>query len=112
MSATERRQVPRTTLDKLAYIHIEPNNGGIVLNVSGDGLCFHSMAPVERNGPVCFSLLEQNRRIDVRGELAWTDEIQKVGGLRFTILTAEAREQIHTWVGQPAAPLEEHSAST
>jgi hypothetical protein len=106
MSAVERRLIPRTKLEKLAYIDIAPNNGGIVLNVSGDGLAFHSMAPIERNGPMRFSLKEQNRRIDVCGELIWTDEAQKIGGLRFTTLTNEAREHIDNWAVQPqdAAP--------
>src|SRR5205807_140259 len=56
--------------------------------------------------PVRFSLKEQNRRIDVCGELIWTDEAQKIGGLRFTTLTNEAREHIDNWAVQPqdAAP--------
>lgn len=112
MSTLERRQVSRTTMERLAYIHIDPNNGGIVLNVSGEGLCFHSMALVERNGPLRFSLLEQNRRIAACGELAWTDKTRKVAGVRFAALTAEAREQIHNWISQPAAPREEQPVST
>ncbi len=60
MSTPERRQIPRTAMERLAYIDIEPNNGGIVLNVSDEGLCFHSITPVEKNGPLLFSLLEQN----------------------------------------------------
>lgn len=111
MSATERRQVPRTKLEKLAYIHIEPDNGGIVLNVSDGGLAFHSMAPVEKNGQVLFSLKEQNRRIDVCGELVWTDEVQKIGGLRFTTLTSEAREQITNWASQAQEPEISRSSS-
>jgi PilZ domain len=111
MSTPERRQSPRTTLERLAYIHIEPNNGGIVLNVSPDGLCFHSIAAVEKNGPLRFSLLEQNRRIAACGELTWTDEIQEVAGVCFTTLTAEARKQIEDWISQPTAPLEEHTST-
>jgi cell division protein FtsN len=112
MSTPERRHLQRTTLERLAYIDIEPNNGGIVLNVSSEGLCFHSIAAVEKNGPLCFSLLEQNRRIAACGELAWTDEVQKIGGVRFTTLTAETREQVLNWISQPATPREEHTAST
>lgn len=103
MSTPERRQVPRTAMERLACINLEPDNGGIVLNVSPDGLCFHSIAPVAKNGPLHFSLLEQTRRIAACGELTWTDEIQKVGGIRFTTLTDEAREQIQNWISQPAA---------
>ena len=112
MSTPERRHFPRTTMEKLAPIHIEPNNGGIVLNVSGEGLCFHSIAAVEKNGPLRFSLVEQNRRIAACGELAWTDKLQQVGGVRFTTLTAAAREQVQNWISQPAAPLEEHETAT
>jgi hypothetical protein len=111
MPTPERRHTPRTTLEKLSYIQIEPDNGGIVLNVSPDGLCFHSIAAVEKNGPLRFSLLEQNRRIAASGELTWTDGIQKIGGLRFTTLTAEARQQVQDWMTQPGAPLEEHTST-
>ena len=75
MSTPERRQTPRAVMERLAYINIEPNNGGIVLNVSNDGLCFHSIAPVEREGKLRFSLLEQNRRIEADGELKWMDKV-------------------------------------
>ena len=50
MTGPERRQTPRTTLEKHAYINIEPNNGGIVLNASDEGLCFYSFDPVHKNG--------------------------------------------------------------
>jgi hypothetical protein len=111
MSTPERRQIPRTTMERLAYIDIEPNNGGIVRNVLLDGLCFHSIAPVVKNGSLHFSLLEQTRRIAACGELTWTDEVQKVGGMRFTTLTEEAREQIQDWISQPAALPEEAKAT-
>jgi hypothetical protein len=97
MPTMDRRHTPRTKLDQIAYINIEPDNGGIVLNVSGNGLGFHSMVPVERNGGLRLSLQEQNRRIDICGELVWTDKAQKIGGVRFTTLNAEARDQILDW---------------
>jgi hypothetical protein len=107
MQKTEHRHLPRTKLERLAYIHIEPNNGGIVLDVSGEGLAFHSISRVERNGPLRFSLQEHNRRIDVCGELVWTDEAQNVGGLRFTALTSEARKQIQHWMNNSESAVEE-----
>jgi hypothetical protein len=91
-------------MDRHAYINIEPNNGGIVLNVSDGGLCFHSFDPVRRNGPVRFWFSQQDRRIEAEAELAWTDATQK-GGLRFRTLPAEAHEQIRNWIGQPGAPV-------
>jgi hypothetical protein len=99
----ERRQTPRTTITGHAYVNIEPNNGGIVLNVSDGGLCFHSFDPVQRNGKVRFWFAGNNRRIEADATLAWTDETHK-GGLRFTALPAEAREHIRQWMIQSATP--------
>ena len=91
-------------MEKHAYINIEPNNGGIVLNVSDGGLCFHSFDPVPRNGKVRFWFSDNGQRIEADGTLAWTDETQK-GGLRFAALPAEAREKIRDWMGHPTTTL-------
>jgi hypothetical protein len=104
MTGLERRQTPRTTMERHAYINIEPNNGGIVLNVSSGGLCFHSFDPVQRNGTIRFWFSDHNQRIDAEAELAWVDETQK-GGLRFKALPPEAHEQIRNWMNQPSIPL-------
>jgi hypothetical protein len=112
MPENERRQTPRTTMERLAYINIEPNNGGIVLNVSDQGLCFHSIAPVVRNGKLRFSLLEHNRKIEADGELVWMDDGQKVGGVRFSALPGEARAQIQSWITEPAGPFSDDEPSS
>jgi hypothetical protein len=94
-------------MERHAYINIEPDNGGIVLNVSEGGLCFHSYDPVKsngNNGKIRFWFSDQNQRIEADGTLAWTDETQK-GGLRFTALPAEAREKIRDWINQSATPV-------
>jgi len=111
MTASERRQTPRTALQEFAYINIEANNGGSVLNVSEGGLCFHSIAPVQKNGIVRFSISERNRRIEAVGKLAWTDDTQKIGGVQFTALPAAAREQLRKWISQLAASLSAGKAS-
>jgi len=94
-------------MERHAYINIEPNNGGIVLNVSDGGLCFHSYDPVKpngNNGKIRFWFSDQNQRIEADSTLVWTDETQK-GGLRFAALPPEAREKIRDWIKQPATPL-------
>ena len=98
MPTTDRRHSPRTKLDRLAYLNIEPDNGGIVLNVSEEGLCFHSMSPIQPDGPLRLSLQELNRKIDLCGELVWTDDVKKSGGVRFNTLTKEARDRISDWM--------------
>jgi cell division protein FtsN len=98
----ERRQTPRTTVNRLAYINLESNNGAIVLNVSNGGLCFHSVDPVQRNETIRFWFLDHNHRIEADAKLAWMDETQKTGGVRFTTLSTEARLQIRDWISEPA----------
>ena len=100
----ERRQDTRTTVNRLAYINLESNNGAIVLNVSNGGLCFHSVDPVRRSETIRFWFLDHNHRIEADGRLAWMDETRKTGGLQFTTLPTEARAQIRDWISQPAAP--------
>jgi hypothetical protein len=104
MTGPERRQIPRTTIDRHAYINLEPNNGGIVLNVSDGGLCFYSFDPVPRKGTIRFWFSDHNPRIEAEGTVVWTDETQKAG-LRFTALPAEVREKIRDWMGHPSTTL-------
>jgi hypothetical protein len=102
----ERRQSPRVSLAKLVYIHLEPDSGAIVLNVSETGLAFHAVAPVMQTGAIRFWVsLNLNQRVEASGQLVWTDETRKTGGLRFTALSEGARQQIHKWMKQPPAPI-------
>jgi hypothetical protein len=102
MMKPERRRAPRMTLQGLAYITLDLGNGGMILNVSEGGLCFRAVVPVQNTGTIHFWFSEPNVRIEADGELAWSDEMQKKGGLRFTNLSAESRQQIRHWMNQPA----------
>jgi cell division protein FtsN len=109
MNGLERRLTPRT--EWLADIHFEPNNGGIVLNLSEGGLCFHAIDPLQIDGTIRFSVSLHNQRIQASGQLAWIDQAKRTGGLRFTGLPAEARQQVRDWTSQPATPLSSDDAS-
>ncbi len=44
---TERRKNPRTPIRRLAYVNLEPyDTGGVITNISCDGLRFHTVKPV------------------------------------------------------------------
>jgi hypothetical protein len=126
MMRMERRQTPRMPVEGLAYVNLEPDNGGIVLNISEGGLCFHSTASVQQTTTIRFWFSQRNsqveaddrlpwtdetqkrggsRSIEADSELAWTDKTRKIGGLRFTNLPAGAREEIRNWISQHAAPV-------
>jgi hypothetical protein len=101
----DRRRTPRTNLAGLAYISFDPGNGGIVLNISEDGLCFHSVASVRLGSALPFSLSANGERIEAVGLLTWTDEHRKTGGLRFNDLAPDTRRQIRTLIEQSSRPL-------
>jgi hypothetical protein len=78
MSGLERRLTPRT--EWLADIHFEPNNGGIVLNLSEGGLCFHAIDPLQIDSTIHFSMSLHNQRIQAAGQVAWIDQAKRTGG--------------------------------
>ena len=101
MNGPERRLTQRKTVERFAYINIEPSNGGSVVNVSEGGLCFHSIAPIQQSETIRFWFREHDRRIEVQGHLVWTDKAQKTAGLRFTNLPEEGCEPIRRWTSLP-----------
>jgi hypothetical protein len=99
MMPHERRVNIRRAPEHLAYLSLPLDNGGIVLDVSEGGLRFHTIARVEADGPIHFRFaIDSAARTKAVGELTWIDETGKTGGLRFTELPDEVREQIRDWV--------------
>jgi cell division septation protein DedD len=116
---TERRHNSRMAVEGLAYVNLQPDSGGVVLNISEGGLCFHSSTPVEKPTNIRFWFAQRGLRgdgpaglgdstqmksgsrfIEAECELLWTDEDRKIGGLRFTTMSPEGREQIREWIRQ------------
>ncbi len=102
----DRRQAPRIKLVEIAYIGMGPENGGLVLDVSDGGLSFHAVAPVGKDETINFLLsLRGHSRIEGAGEVVWTNEMKTVCGLRFTSLSAGAREHLSNWTNQTRLPV-------
>ena len=98
----ERRLSERKTLEQRVYIKLPGGNGGIVFNVSEGGLGFHALDPVEPCGPIPFwfsaiFFSANSKGIEGTGEVVWTDEAKKTGGLRFTEVSARVHQQIRCW---------------
>lgn len=110
MNFNRRREI-RKVLDKFAFIQLERDDGGAVLNVSEAGLSFNTFAPVLKDGPMRFWFsLDLRDRIEAWGEVTWMDAARKTGGLRFIHLSEEARRQIRKFTSRPSpreAPDEE-----
>lgn len=96
-----RRRFLRKVPDDVAFIQIERDEVGKVLNISEGGLSFCSVTPVPRNLPVYFWFsLNLKDRIEAMGEVTWTDLSRTIGGLRFTQLSQANRDLIQKWVSR------------
>ena len=98
----DRRHNFRKTPDQFAFLQLERDDGGSVLDVSEGGLRFETFAPVPQSGPVhLWFSLNLRERIEAWGEVVWTDAAKKGGGLRFLRLSDENRAQIREWISRP-----------
>lgn len=96
-----QRRFLRKVPDDIAFIQIERDEVGKVLNISEGGLSFCSVTPVPRNLPVYFWFsFNLKDRIEAMGEVTWTDLSRTIGGLRFTQLSQTNRELIQKWVSR------------
>src|SRR5207253_9314362 len=96
-----RRRFLRKVPDDIAFIQIERDEVGKVLNISEGGLSFSSVTPVPRNLPVYFWFsFNLKDRIEAMGEVTWTDLSRTIGGLRFTQISQAGREQIQKWLSR------------
>jgi PilZ domain len=100
----DRSRALRVKPEGLAYVNIEPDNGGILLNISEGGLCFHSVAPVQPGEAIHFWFSAEGNRIEADGRLAWIDEKGKTGGLQFKSLSPQAHQRIRNWMAQSTEP--------
>src|ERR1700682_6415878 len=101
----KHRQSSRKRLDQLVYIELERGNGGMILDISEEGLSFRAIAPVESNSDVYFAFtIDGTRRLDGYGRLDWTEENGKVAGLEFTDVSREFRDAIQYWLTRMAEP--------
>jgi len=97
----ERREKLRKVPDQFAFLQLEQDDGGTVLDISEGGLRFESFAPVEQHGPIHFWFsLNLRERIEAWGEVAWTDAERKSGGLKFLSLSEGGREQIREYLAR------------
>jgi len=107
----DRRQESRKVPDRFAFLQVEGDDGGTVLDVSERGLRFETFGPVCETGQIHFWFsLNLREQIEAWGEVAWLNAAKKCGGLRFLRLSEEGRAQIREWISQPAlraAPDEE-----
>ncbi len=100
---SERRQTLRQNPPSLIYLDLEPNNGGIVLDLSESGMQISVANPLVGCGEIRFSFcLETRKRIRGSGRIAWVSASGKSAGVRFHSMPPQALSQIRESLLPPA----------
>ena len=97
---TERRSAPRQGLNSLVYLDLEPDNGGILLNLSESGMQISVANRLITSGEVRFTLcLQATEVIRGTGRIAWLSPSGRSAGVHFLSLPGSARAEIRQWLG-------------
>jgi protein TonB len=104
----DRRLQKRTTPVSLAYVMFGDTNGGIVVNISETGMAIAvaDLLVVGDHLPrFCIQLPSSRQSIEVSAQIVWLAKSKKGAGIRFVDLTADARNQISSWIAsEKSAP--------
>jgi TonB family protein len=108
LANVDRRLCARRLIPSLAYVELGEDNGGIILNISENGLAVTSVAPLYADGlkRMRFRLPGSSDWLEERGDFAWISESKKNAGIRFVDLSEDARNRIRDWVFSEASPVE------
>jgi TonB family protein len=84
----------------LNYIKLGEDNGGILLNISEDGLAFTAAEPLvgEFVPRLRFQLEEKAEWIEASGRIVWLNDSKKGAGIQFLDISDADRQQIRRWI--------------
>lgn len=96
----ERRARARIEPTLLIFVRLDEHNGGIVLNLSEDGLALSAIKSVPDGELPAMRIQfpESPNWIPASAQVVWRSESKKEIGIRFVTLTEEARRQINGWI--------------
>jgi TPR repeat protein len=101
----ELRKTPRKKPQHLIYVELGQDNGGMMRDLSENGMGFRSMGPLQRGAKVPFSFsFSAGEMVKGEAELIWTDPEGRSGGLHF-VDAKKACGQIRRWLAHDASPV-------
>src|SRR5215471_7678418 len=97
--AHDSRAQHRHELRTLTYVTLDQANGGIVRNLTSEGIRLQVIAPVSplQQYSVRLDLRNPRLRIETRGEVVWSN-LSGECGIRFLDLSPRTNDQIKEWI--------------
>jgi hypothetical protein len=98
-AARKARVHYRHGLRTLTYVTLDQANGGVVRNLSDQGVAIQAVVPPQPQQTVRlrFELRNPNVHVDAHGEVTWVTSSGQCG-VRFVDLSPRARRQINQWI--------------
>jgi hypothetical protein len=108
----ERRNCFRQPMHSLAYVRLGAENGGIIINLSEDGMAVQAaMALVHDRMPVLlFQLAGSKDSIVTSGRIAWKSDSRKFAGVQFVDMLEPMRDLIKSWIAAESPPRAQYEA--
>ena len=99
VSARQARSQYRHELRTLAYVTLDDGNGGIIRNLSHEGLSVQAVARLrpEQRVRLRFELRSPRLRVEAQGQVSWSTASGQCG-IRFVELPARTSYQIDEWI--------------
>ena len=97
--APERRHALRQKVNTPAFASFDGVTGGMILDLSEEGMAMQAQSPLEAHSlvPLHLSLGEPAVYLETTGYVAWADALGRAG-VRFSDLPDEARERLREWL--------------
>src|SRR5438552_5764262 len=94
----DRRHSLRQKVNTPAVASFDGVTGGVILDLSEEGLAMHTAVPLEPHRRLSLHLgLSEATQLDTTGYIAWADALGRAG-VRFSDLPEEARHRIDHWL--------------
>lgn len=99
LTIPRRRRCPRQTLRSLAYVNLNEGNGGIIRDISENGLAVQAVGALRAGQEVSlrFELFSPKVKVDVRGTVAWADPGGQAG-IELLETTPRTRRALRDWL--------------
>ncbi len=101
----DRRQCARQAPGSLSYVHLDENNGGILINLSENGLAVQAaMAVMEDDLPRLRLQMPRSKTwLETSARVAWTGDSRRTVGVQFLNSTEDFRRNLREWLAAEAA---------
>jgi len=101
--APDRRHCLRQKVNTPAFASFDGVTGGMILDLSEDGMAMQGTAPLEAHSivPLHISLGEPTAYLETTGYVAWADALGRAG-VRFADLPDPSRNRLRDWLTEHA----------